>query len=140
MIPWSKKAETRARWMVRISWTTLIFHITGILVGVVARIPPLMVWCALMGIVALVFRSIWRDALAEILRNKPAGGGKGMTRWTWHSHGISKFQCGCGQQHTFEGKPFQENAVDAGGGRYAFVCPCGRGHYKFKSQPRLVAR
>lgn len=130
-IAWSEQGEQRARAWWALAMLGIIF---GILVTVAGAV--LVDWryiTAGVGI-ALALAMVQgkqRMRIAAMQANKPEHGAVGLTRWHWHACGEIFIVCLCGRADTFEGKQFFPRAEDPGGGRYSFVCGCGRGHYKF---------
>jgi hypothetical protein len=76
-----------------------------------------------------------RGRLVAMLKNKPAGTGS-LTPFIRLRPWQNEISCQCGASvHIANGKWFP-NAIDAGGGRFCVVCPCGVGYFKLKEDRR----
>jgi hypothetical protein len=131
-IPWSEQSERRLILYRLFCWIAVACAaaIGFIFLAVKSKewvLVPMGVFCIACGYVdgQLKIRQ------EKMQANKPFHGSAGLTRWHWHQHTAIAVTCQCGNVHTFEGKQFFARQDDPGGGRYSFVCGCGRGHYKF---------
>jgi len=145
--PWSFRRERNVRIAVEVSgWLAWIM----VACAVAFSLPPapryaVAIVCAFF---ALLVFLMWRrakamlgrapnlatgDAGAGMLANKPCGDVRRMTQWIWHRYDVDEFACPCGMRQSFLDVDFHPNEVDPGGGRYALVCGCGRGHYKMRA-------
>lgn len=134
-VAWSEQRENRIKWqqfwMQFMVWMGVGIVLTagisknyrGAIVGVCVVIVGMYLWLRV-------------DAKrTAMLQNKPGNAAAVLTQWhQWPSY-ARRLTCPCGIHQTFEGKSFYPNSVDAGGGRFAFVCECGKGHYKLGAPP-----
>jgi hypothetical protein len=80
-----------------------------------------------------------RDAmkLNAMLLNRPYNAA-GMTTWVQLRAWQTEICCACGTIVIIDGAPWFPNSVDAGGGRYSIVCPCGIGYYKLREEKAVT--
>ena len=139
--PWSQSRET----FLRIVRDTCAYAALGAFAGVIGAVIRHNHRLAIdfLVIIGVLLVGVgWAvNALADILPNKVAGDIRRLTPWSFWPHTADAVTCMCQRVLSFrEDATWHPNegrhVVDPGGGRWAMVCPCGRGHYKFNVDPR----
>ena len=132
-VAWSEERETRTRGILLFCTFAMLIGIVVIMVGVYQKSASVAIGGTILFSLSIASLIRWNTYLERMLPNKPFHGAQGLTRWHWHTKDTVSVTCPCGLINTFEGKEWCPNELDHGGGRFSFVCKCGRGHYKFRS-------
>jgi hypothetical protein len=130
-VPWSANFEKWIRRLILFEWITVWVAII-FFVGMMAQ---KMLWPALFGLLLIVLFGAdliyHQDKLEEMLSNKPRSTAE-LTMWVQLRDWQTEMNCACGAQVHFSTAKWYANSVDAGGGRFSLVCPCGIGYFKLK--------
>lgn len=134
---WSAYEE---KWLRRVLWFDYCaMWITGI-VGISFAFWRQWAWvvtCFAVVLIYFVDFCIQRRKYDTMLLNKPRSIG-GLTEWVKLRPWQTEICCACGAIVHIDGAPWFPNSVDAGGGRYSIVCPCGIGYYKLREEKAVT--
>lgn len=130
-VAWSAQDEKLQRAIVWINYVAMwLCLIAAALVGTYGHfiVAALFVGFA---VVWVADCSRQKKKYAAMLENKPRSMA-GLTQWIQLRAWQTDMWCACGAIVHVEDASWFPNPVDAGGGRFSIVCPCGIGYYKLK--------
>lgn len=138
VIPWSGHEEMWLTRIVTLDWILAWVFFVG--AGGAFLWRQLLLGIALDSVAILWAALLLRDRnkLRTMLQNKPRSTA-GLTEWVKLRPWQTEICCACGTIVHIDGAPWFPNPVDAGGGRYSIVCPCGIGYFKLREE-KVVTR